>query len=182
MSLLSLDRWLLRCCVAVCLLVAPRSGRVQILDMNFDLTTDHLALGPLLVQRLREKCDVISVECRYSFTAAVEAPYPGVYPVVFVYWAGDETIESSGEGTTEIVQQRWGVLLCVQNVATPNDPGSFHAEAGPLLSQLRQALSGWQPDEALLPLQRVRASQPPFYTPVRGFFPLEFLITFSIGD
>lgn len=145
------------------------------------LAANYLFLQPLIEARLAaqigENIPVEGIEELAQAGAEDARPY-----VIFVYWAGDRFNESDGgralAGTSQILHQRWLVLLYVKNAAHANRAARNEA-AGGLLSRLHKALAGWTPLGAQPgsphKFNRINGLKPD-YTRNSGLYPLMFEI------
>lgn len=146
-----------------------------------DLLANYLSLQPRIEQRLREQLgNNIPVEGIEELgQAGMEDRRP---QVVFVYWAGDRFDESdtgrAGRGASQILRQRWLVLIYVRNDSQLNRDARNQA-AGALLSSVHKALAGWQPDGVARTFTRANGPAPD-YTRASGMLPLGFEITLTL--
>jgi hypothetical protein len=101
---------------------------------------------------------------------------------LFVLWERDLFPQGegarAGAGSSQRVDQVWTVLLAVRHVGqTTKD--ARNQVAGPLLSAIHKALSGWTPEGAMRPLQRTNGRQASYGGNV-GLYPLTFSINLNI--
>ena len=145
---------------------------------NAALLLDYLFIGPLIERRLREQLGAeIPVEGIELMSQARDAQDLRER-VVYVMWGGDRFDGNdggrAGQGTSQRLLQRWVVWLRVRNLsATVKD--ARNDSAGPLLSAMHKALSGWQPEGALRSLWRTQGPAPD-YQATSGLYPLAFEI------
>lgn len=147
--------------------------------MSIELGPDYLALGPLLMQRVRDAVPGIHrVEELANLYDALDAE-DGLgsltsrqMPAVFVGYDGDLPGPSAGGGASHVAVQRWLVVLAVTNARRADTGAGVLRDAGPLLAELLGALAGWEPEGHLM-LSRESAPRPGYRAGV-GFFPMMF--------
>lgn len=99
--------------------------------------------------------------------------------VLGVMWAGDQVGDDGRGGASQLINQRWLVLLMLNNAGAA--PAARSGKAGPLLSQVHQALAGYAvPGAGNRKLARATASLTPQLTATRALFPLGFQITLAL--
>jgi len=136
------------------------------------MLADYLAAGPLIMQRIRDAvADIAAVLPARDLSRLAESELQS--PAVFVVYDGDRLGDAAGRGGARIVHQRWLVVLAVRNAAQSDGGAALTGDAGPLLSDLLEALQGWAPSVDHRPLYRVAAPLPG-YSPAFGFYPLAF--------
>ncbi len=136
------------------------------------MLADYLAAGALIVARLTTWLPGVSAVRQAAARQAVNESALGAMTVLVVY-DGDRLGDEAGRGRAQIVHQQWLVLLAVRH-ATQGDGGAAQASlAGPLLSRLLEALSGWAPSAEHRPLTRISAPRP-VHTPGFTYYPLAF--------
>lgn len=141
---------------------------------------DYLAAGNLIAERVRAECLAIRrVQPLGNLYALLdEEPQAmaqhinGQLPAVFVGFDGETIGDTAGDGIAHVAEQRWLVVLAVGNYRRADTAGGVTDEAGPHLSSLVAALTGWQPD-GFTELHRQVAPRPGYLAGV-GFFPLVF--------
>jgi len=141
---------------------------------------DYLAAGRLIGDRIAAECkSVRRVQPLGNLYALLdEEPQRlaqflnGQLPAVFVGFDGEAIGDSAGDGIAHVAEQRWLVVLAVGNYRAADTAQGVTDEAGPLLSSLVEALTGWQPD-GFTELHRQAAPRPGYLAGV-GFFPLVF--------
>ncbi|MBF0191628.1 MAG: hypothetical protein HQL99_10900 [Magnetococcales bacterium] len=132
---------------------------------------DYLAVEPLLVARLNDQVNNVTVKSTWGMPRIQETF--DLPPAVLVFLEEDRPgqIQLLEEGATQQVEQTW---LCLVVVADAEN------EAGPLIAQVIQALNGWQPaGEMFSPFKRVKSTFVPDYSP-NGvyYFPVAFSTSF----
>lgn len=141
---------------------------------------DYLAVGPLIVERLDALLDGVQVKGIEHIAQATETNL--LRTTAFVLWERDLFDESEGgrasRGSSQIASQVWTVLLAVRH-ASQVDETARNTVAGPLLSLIHQALSGWQPDATHRPFRRTNGRQASYGKNV-GLYPLSFAITLNL--
>lgn len=140
------------------------------------LLADYLFLGPLIAERLADQ--VPDVPVSVIETTAQLLAEDRRQRSVMVMWAGDAFGDSAGHGRFQKITQRWLVVLGLNNVAPATD--ARHQVAGPMLSQLHQALAGWTPPDCNTPLQRAQAQMRPDFTKTKALYPLGFEINLTL--
>ena len=150
---------------------------------NPALLADYLFLGPLIEERLRATLDAgVPVEGIEQMSQANEAQDLRAV-VVYVMWGGDRfdggEAGRAGGGTSQRLKQRWLVLVRVRN-ASAAVKDARNAAVGPLLSQVHKAVSGWEPEGALMH-KFVRAQGlAPDYKSTSALYPLAFEINLAL--
>ena len=144
------------------------------------LAADYLFVGPLMLARLLEQVPELPAELVESPEQVLRADQrPAVAKLM---WAGDrfDTTESgrAGGGASQLVHQRWLLVLGLNNPAV--DPAGRNTAAGPLLSRLHRAMSGWSPAGANRPVRRAQAALAPTFTTTQAIYPLGFEITLTL--
>lgn len=148
------------------------------------MNTDYLAAGPLIEQRIQDATNIKRVKGVGDLTAWLddEAEFTkqlsGKLPAAFVGFDGEAIGDMTGGGTDYVVAQRWLVVLAVGNLRNADTQQGVVADAGPLLTQLAQALSGWKP-QGFTELIRQAAPRPGYRAGV-GFFPLVFATDMNV--
>ncbi|MBF0098974.1 MAG: hypothetical protein HQM04_19220 [Magnetococcales bacterium] len=131
---------------------------------------DYFAITPLIVARLRERlCSQITVQSTWGIGRIQETPE--LLPAVLVLLEADHPGEINLSGAAQKIEQVWNCIVVVKDAGT---------EAGPLISQVIQALNGWQPENTLFsPFRRVKSGFHHDYSPSMAFyFPLAFSTSF----
>lgn len=134
-----------------------------------------LMVGGLIEARLRDKMPELADVRQIVSLAAIEELTPAV-PAALIMWDGDDITGTSGPGAAQVVRQRWIVVLAVRSAVMSNTGGGVITEAGPLLSGMIKALSGWAPSGLMRPMVRVSGIKPGFFAGY-GFYPLTYTTT-----
>jgi hypothetical protein len=141
-----------------------------------DLDYLHVA-GPVLA-RLRERLSEVHPSSIVQIEQIGQADGGAISPFVYLLWEGDQVKDSdetaAKASSTQVVGQLWTVLLYVRN-ASQVDASARNTQAGPLLSQINLALSGFLPAGCLRPFRRVQG-RPAQYRTNSALYPLTFLI------
>lgn len=144
------------------------------------LAADYLFIGPLIEARLQDQVTDIPVDLVERSDQVLAADRR--QRVLMVLWAGDRFDQSeggrAGAGASQIVHQRWLVLLGMANVG--RTPDARHSGAGAWLSQVHAALAGWTPPGAARAMRRANASLAPTFTDAKAVYPLGFEITLTL--
>lgn len=151
------------------------------------MIADYLQAGSLIEARIRSAAPSITrVSPLGSLYSLLEnepermaAHISGQLPAAFVGFDGEVPGDVTGDGFTHVVEQRWLVVLAVGNYRNADTAAGVTADAGPLLSELVQALTGWVPSTDFMNLQRRTAPRPGYLAGV-GFFPLVFATTLVV--
>ncbi len=136
------------------------------------MIADYLSAGAAIVARLEAWLPGVSAVRQAPSRAAVNESALGSLAVLVVY-DGDRLGDEAGRGRAQIVHQQWLVLLAVRHAAQGDGGAAQAALAGPLLSRLLEALSGWPPSPEHRPLIRIAAPRPA-HTPGFTYYPLAF--------
>lgn len=124
------------------------------------LPADYLIAGPLIMQRLRDEVpalrQVLPLEDLSRLPESAVAS-----PFAYVMYDGDEVLEGEGrarQGASQLVRQRWLVVLAIRNAAQAATARIATDEAaGPLISKLIAALAGWTVEPFRAGLYRITA-------------------------
>lgn len=137
--------------------------------------TNYLFVGPELVTALAS----VGLPVELIETAEQLTERDQRAAVLGVMWAGDSVADAAVKGRSQLIHQRWLVLLMINNTGVAAAARS--AKAGPLLSQVHQALAGLEvPGAGGRTLQRAPANLSPQLTATRALFPLGFQITLAL--
>ncbi|MBF0098355.1 MAG: hypothetical protein HQM04_12455 [Magnetococcales bacterium] len=131
---------------------------------------DYFAVEPLIVARLRERLSSnITVQPTWGIAKIQEVPE--LLPAVLVLLEADQPGEINLSGAAQKIEQIWTCIVVVKDAAS---------EAGPLISQVIQALNGWKPkDTDFSPFRRIKSGFSHDYSPSTAFyFPLAFSTSF----
>lgn len=143
------------------------------------MIADHLALGALLVARIRDRVADLPLVEQLHDVDAIEERLNARRAGAIVVYDGDRLGETAGRGAAQIVHQRWLVVLAVRNARGADTGEGARAQAGPLITALLTALQGWQPGADHRPLVRV-AAPAPGYSPAFAYYPLAFEAPISV--
>jgi hypothetical protein len=94
-------------------------------------------------------------------------------PALFVSYAGEKIEETYRESKTQLVQQRWGVIVAVGTAANILAGGTVRDKAGAIMAEVGNALFDYRVAEGvpgLIPLD----PPPPVYKTGKAFFILMF--------
>lgn len=135
---------------------------------------NHLALEQLLVERLRQAVPEFRDVLGMSDLAAMQESGQ-ITPAAHVIYQGDAipSGSSAGQGAAQMVVQTWLVVIAVYSARDTGGGAGSREEAGPLISAVLDALSGWAPGNGFRPLTRVNAPRPGFNAGY-AYFPLAF--------
>lgn len=135
---------------------------------------NHLGLEALLVERIKSAVPAFRDVLGMADLAAMQESSQGT-PAAHVIYQGDAipSGSSAGQGTAQVVVQSWLVVVAVRNARDTLGGSDARRDAGALLTDTIQALSGWQPAPEFRPLVRVNAPRPGFNAGF-AYFPLAF--------
>lgn len=144
------------------------------------LAADYLFLAPLIAARLEDQVGDIPIDVCETTDQVLKAD--ARKRVLMVLWAGDRIDTSEAgrarEGASQLVHQRWLVMLGLSNVG--KTPDARNVAAGPLLSKVHKALAGWTPEGAARAMRRASAPLQPTFTESKAVYPLGFEITLTL--
>jgi hypothetical protein len=151
------------------------------------MIADYLQAGSLIEERIRLAGTAIKrvspLGNLYSLLEnepdKMAAHISGQLPAAFVGFDGESPGDVAGDGFTHLVAQRWLVVLAVGNYRNADTAQGVTADAGPLLTALVKALTGWAPSADFTKLMRQAAPRPGYLAGV-GFFPLVFATTLVV--
>ena len=142
--------------------------------------TDYLALGGLILARLESRLPDLSGRIKsLGDPAAIDAAGQ-VTPALFVLFGG-ETVESDRSGRAESVIQTWMVVVSVRSHQDMRSGQSAYAIAGPIVTRVIHALSGWHPGSPYGLLTRVTPSLGPGYENGWYYHPLAWECRFAFS-
>lgn len=144
------------------------------------LVDDYLFVAPRIAARLEAQLPDTPVDVCETAEQVLKADRRA--RVLMVMWAGDRVDPGDAgrarDGASQLVHQRWLVVLGINNVAKGADARNL--AAGPLLSRVHRALAGWTPEGAARPLRRASAPLKPTFTESKAVYPLGFEITLTL--
>lgn len=140
------------------------------------LEADYLFMQSVICERLRlhTQWDVRGID---SLAQATENDVRDA--VVYVLYEGEKVEDRAGNGTSQMIRQRYCAMLALAN-ATQNDEAARNSMAGPLLSKMHHALAGWAPEQALGRTLKRTNGRVPMYSPNVGLYPLTFEILLNL--
>lgn len=131
---------------------------------------DYLELEPLIKARLAEKVSGVHVLSAADLEGVAVAAQKA--PALHVLYDMEDIPEGEGDrssnGATQIVFQRWLVVVAVRNVADTTAGTAARTQAGPLLWSVIAHMSGWKPGDRWSPFRRARAPFKPGFA--EGFY------------
>lgn len=140
------------------------------------LAADYLFIGPLMVARLQDQVVDIAVEMVERPEQVLEADKRA--RVLMVMWGGDRFGDEARAGASQVLVQRWMVLLGLNSVAPA--AAARNLAVGPMLSQVHRALAGWAPEGSPRALRRANAALQPLFTQSKAVYPLGFEVQLSL--
>lgn len=150
------------------------------------MIADYLQAGSLIEARIRDAARSVKRVSPLGNLYALLEDEPqkmaqhisGQLPAAFVGFDGETIGATAGDDFTHVAVQRWMVVLAVGSYRNADTAQGVTAAAGPLLSELVQALTGWAPT-GFTRLERQAAPRPGYLAGV-GFFPLVFATTLVV--
>ena len=138
------------------------------------MLTDWLSVGAQIAERLETELSDDVRDVRVVAAIDEIADSAPASPAIWVAWGGDRVIDGAGpgQGAAQAIDQQWIVALLIRSARESASGGGVQAAAGPLLSRVLSALSGWAPDGSRA-LRRIDAMQPR-YIAGTGIYPLAF--------
>jgi hypothetical protein len=141
------------------------------------LAENYLFMQGLICARLNELLPALVVRNVDSMNNVLETELRDT--VAFVLWEGDRLRDQARAGASTKITQKFTVMLAVAN-ARQNDEAAINSDAGPLLSKVHAAISGWAPEQALGNSFKRTNGRAPVYSPNAGLYPLTFEIDLTI--
>lgn len=139
---------------------------------------DYLGMGEYIASRIHATIPTLHIAYGDDLATITKGDMPR-FPAAFVLYLQDDDITDVGDGGGELVTQRWQVVLAVREVSDTRTPQKLLQVAGPLYTQLIQALRGWTPDVMTWSPLRRQPAGPAHYAPGLLFLFLEFVTTFE---
>tara|TARA_R110001583_G_scaffold63498_2_gene185819 strand:- start:938 stop:1417 length:480 start_codon:yes stop_codon:yes gene_type:complete len=138
---------------------------------------DYLAAEDLMIARLEkaltdiERLKVLSPAELADISQAAQHT-----PALHVIYAGDRVPggNATDRGNYHVLTQRWLVVVAVRAPQTQSSGRAARGAAGPIISRVIQALSGWRLGVGFGPLVRINAPGPAYRKGGFGYFPLQF--------
>jgi hypothetical protein len=143
---------------------------------NPHLEADYLFMQGVICQRIEEQTQ-FNVRGIDSLVQATENDVRDA--VVYVLYEGEKVEDRAGNGSNQIIRQRYCMLLGLAN-ATQNDEAARNSAAGPLLSKVHKALAGWAPEQAHGRTLKRTNGRTPIYSTNFGLYPLTFEILLNL--
>lgn len=127
------------------------------------MADDYLAAGPAIIERLTALAT--DAEAVYSTgDVATIALEDMLTPCLYVLYAGDAIqggdSSRAGSGATQMVAQHWLVVVTVKFELSGEQAAASMAQAGQLIGQVIEALSGWKPGESYRPMRSAGVGEP----------------------
>lgn len=139
---------------------------------------NYFIAGTLIQQRLREQVPGLAfVDGSRSIKEIIDRTC--ATPAAVVVYDGDIIKDAPGQsadlGRVQVVQQRWHIELLVHNHSSFVSGEGEREEAGQLLSQIINALSGWAPSNEHKAMRRIQAPLPTHTNDGYGYYPIKFI-------
>ncbi|MEX2524447.1 MAG: hypothetical protein WD750_05780 [Gammaproteobacteria bacterium] len=97
-------------------------------------------------------------------------------PAGIVFYDGDDVLTGEGgsrDSGSQVIDQRWGLVVAVRNVRNIRGGASARQEASPLILATITAFAGWTPKKGYRAMRRGSAPGPA-YDKGYAYFPLLF--------
>lgn len=137
------------------------------------MAANYLAAEALLIERLHATVSGVRKIYSAAELAGVEEQAQTT-PALHVVYSGDVLDDSAARGRGQVVAQEWLVVTAVRNARDQQGGVAAREDAGPLLTQVIEALSGWSPGPGFDPLRRINAPRPAYRPGGYAYFPLGF--------
>src|SRR3569832_1899995 len=124
-----------------------------------DALDSYLAAEQLLIERLKQAVPEFAHVGDWSEYSTLDESI-ATTPAAYVVYGGDQVRPAGGKGEVQRIDQIWGVVIVVRNVAQRAAGTAIREEAGPLMMKVLRALMGWQLADQLRPLERMAAPRP----------------------
>lgn len=95
-------------------------------------------------------------------------------PAAQVIYAGDQSVESLGQGGLVHINQLWLVVLCVRNVSDIRSGEGVRSDVGVVIPVVYRALAGWRPAPHWGRMMAVTSPFRATYREGRAYFPIAF--------
>lgn len=144
---------------------------------NLHIAANYLFVQPLIAQRLCDELPGVPVRSIDSLASATENDVRDT--LIYVLFEGERFTDESGDGLRNMVRQRYAVMLAVEH-KRQNDDAARNAAAGPVLSKIHLALSGYTHEHLHSRTFKRTNGRPPIYTPGVALYPLTFEILVNL--
>ncbi|GEK71596.1 MULTISPECIES: phage tail terminator protein [Halomonas] len=138
------------------------------------MISDYLAAEQAIIDRLTARLPEVAIQSAPDLAGVVEDRQ--VTPAVIVLYAGDQVPggDAVDQGDYHRIRQRWMTVVSVRSARGQRSGEGVREAAGPLLTQVIQALGGWRPAKGLGRMVRESAPRPAFTRGGYGYFPLQW--------
>lgn len=141
---------------------------------------DYLFLEDVFIQRIKDEVGGLAAVQGLPDLQSLD-DQTAQSPSVYVIYLGDVVPQGvTAQGASKRLQrvdQRWGVVLSISVADAADDGVAARRIAGPLLAQLIDALTGWQPEGVTQNICRAPGSVPAQYENGLYLFPVVFSAT-----
>lgn len=144
---------------------------------NAELAKNYLFVQPLIAARLSDELPDVPVRSIDSLATATENDVRDA--VIYVLFEGERFTDEAGNGLRNMVRQRYSVMLGIEH-KRQNDEAGRNANAGPLLSRIHAALSGYTHESLHTRTFKRANGRPPIYTTGVALYPLTFEISINL--
>lgn len=136
---------------------------------------NHFDAGGLIAARLSQACTLVA-RSYVAANVAAALQLMQTLPAVWVVPGDDDAIaQDDPHGVAQFFDQAWLVLVGVRNVQSAEYGEAALDEAGMIVTQVLEALQGWQPSPDHGPLRRIKARRPLAYEKGTALVPLQFV-------
>lgn len=134
--------------------------------------TNVLFAEPLLIAELQNFAPltalVKSVDGMTDFDSVMQRSQS--LPALFVSYAGEKITQTFEDGKTQLVQQRWGVVVAVTTAKDIHAGGSVREQAGQIMTEVGNALAGTVLKAGVSALEQLDSPAPVYKTGKAYFF------------
>lgn len=133
-----------------------------------------LALESSIVDRLAAVPGLLGVYGAAEFSDLAKSGKPS--PCAYVLYGGYSVLQSSDDGETARVEDRWLVVLSLKHAGRAPGAEPVREAAAPMIQAVLGAMMGWQPDARSYKAFKLDSAPRPEPAPARLLFPLAFKI------
>jgi len=126
------------------------------------MITDYLSAGDLIIARLKAQIPNVAVLSARDLNGVKEFSQPA--PAVQVLYAGDQVIpgDLSDDAIATVVEQRWLLVVVTRSAKDTRGGTGAREEAGPLVTEVIQAVQGYSLGTGFSDLRRLNGPAPSF--------------------
>lgn len=143
--------------------------------MSNDLIINYFEAEAAIVQKLAEAVpEATKVFTPFGIADMVESSQPSICLHV-IYFGDKVTTQEVGQGSKNLVNQQWLVVLAVRSPnAQLQDTQVIRETSGLIIPKILEALQGWQPVTWMRPLVRSSSPVAAGYSAAFAYFPFMF--------